>query len=116
VTSMSKRLLARDPSLISEADLSSLIVEVARLGGWRRYHTFSSKRSAHGYPDWTFVKGERLLFVELKSETGKLRDDQAEWLDALAQVAGVETYVWRPSDWDELVEVLTGRKPVEAAA
>jgi hypothetical protein len=27
----------------------------------------------------------------------------------------VEVHVWRPADWDDLVETLTGRRPVKAA-
>jgi hypothetical protein len=31
---------------------------------------------------------------------------QAEWLDALAHVPGVEVYTWRPRDMDRIAEVL----------
>lgn len=111
-----KGLLAHDPTLLTEAQLSGLVVELARLGGWKhRYHTFNSKRSSHGFPDWIFVKGPRLLAVELKSEKGTVRDEQASWLDALSDVPGVEVYLWRPSDWDEIVSVLTGRNQRAAA-
>jgi hypothetical protein len=131
-----KTLLAADPSLLTEAQLSGLVVELARIGGWKRYHTFDSRRSNHGFPDWVFVKGPRLLFVELKSEVGKLRDEQVEWLDALRVVGqrvvdvvgmlrdavsgnvlepfvdepSVEVHVWRPSDWELIVKTLTGRE------
>lgn len=106
-----KQLLARDPGLLSEAEFSSLVADVARLAGFKAYHTFTSRRSQSGYPDWTFVKDGRLIFVELKTEVGKVRPDQAEWLDALSDVPGVEVYLWRPSDWTEIVNVLTGRRP-----
>jgi VRR-NUC domain len=109
-----RRLLERDPSLLTEAELSSLVAELARLGGWRlRYHTLRSKGSASGFPDWVFVhpaKG-RVLFVELKSEKGRLSDRQNEWIVGLMGIASVEVCVWRPSDWDEIVETLTGRRP-----
>jgi hypothetical protein len=120
-----KSLLAHDPSLLSEAQFSGLVVEVARLGGWElRFHTFNSKRSAHGFPDWVFLKSNppRLLFVELKREGGKLSPKQIAWLDALNDIVDaldevllarfryVDVRVWRPSDWDEIVETLTGRK------
>jgi hypothetical protein len=111
-----KGLLAHDPNLLRESELSSLVVELARLGGWKRYHTWSSKKSPRGFPDWIFVKQGRMLAVELKAEKGVVRPEQTEWLDALSDVPGVEVYLWRPSDWDEIVTVLTGRKPVNKAA
>jgi hypothetical protein len=106
-----KQLLARDPTLLRERDLSSIVVDLAKLGRWRRYHTFDSRRSTHGFPDWVLVRDGRLVFAELKSEDGQVRQDQREWLDALSEVAGAEVYVWRPSDYDEIVRVLTGKAP-----
>ena len=112
-----KRLLQHDPTLITEAELSGLVAELARLGGWTlRYHTLRSQGSAHGFPDWVFVhpKG-RILFVELKSEQGKPTPAQIAWGYGLT-MAGVEHHLWRPSDWDEIVETLTGKRPVNKAA
>jgi hypothetical protein len=107
-----KKLLAHDPNLLTERDLSSLVVELARLGGWtHRYHTWSSQKSPRGFPDWILVKDGRMLAVELKSEKGPVRPEQTEWLDALSEVPGVECYLWRPSDWDEIVLTLTGKSP-----
>jgi VRR-NUC domain len=106
-----KQLLARDPKLLRETDLSGLVVDVAKLGHWRRYHTFDSRRSTHGFPDWVLVRDGRLVFAELKSQDGPVRPDQREWLDALSDVPGVEVFLWRPSDYDEIVTVLTGRAP-----
>lgn len=116
-----KHLLAARPDLLTEAQLSGLVAEVARIGGWTlRYHTLRSKGSAHGFPDWVFVhpgKG-RILFVELKSEKGRLSDAQAQWIETLQGFqfpSIVQAHVWRPSDWDEIVATLTGRTPVKAA-
>lgn len=114
-----KGLLAHDPNLLTEAQLSGLVAELARLGGWTlRYHTLRSKGSAHGFPDWVFVHPgkQRILFAELKSEKGKPTDRQRAWLDGLSDVAGLEVYLWKPSDWTEIVTVLTGRKPITKAA
>jgi hypothetical protein len=111
-----KSYLHARPDLLTEAQLSGLVVELARIAGWLRYHTFDSRRSNHGFPDWVFVKGSRILFVELKSQTGRVSDKQQAWLDALEVVPCAEVFVWRPGDWDSIVETLTGRKPVRAAA
>ena len=113
---MNVRALAEArPDLLTEAQLSGLVVEIARLGGWKlRYHTFTSRRSAHGFPDWVFVHParQRILFAELKSEKGKLTGEQQEWIAGLELIPGVEVHVWRPSDWPSIVETLTGRRPV----
>jgi hypothetical protein len=45
------------------------------------------------------------LFAELKKETGKQTAKQREWANALSQ-AGQTVYLWRPSDWQTIVEVL----------
>ncbi len=108
---MSRRLVALRPDLLSEAQLSALVVELARIGRWRKYHTWSAKKSPRGFPDWILIRDGRMVAAELKSEKGPLRPEQREWLDELDQVPGVEAYLWRPSDWDLIVETLTGRKP-----
>lgn len=116
-----KTLLAADPALLSEAQWSSLVAEVARLSGWRSYHTFDSRRSNQGFPDWVFVKDGRLIFAELKSEVGQMKPQQVEWREALLEVEAstkgmVQHWVWRPSDYDHVVEILTGRRPQVRAA
>lgn len=76
--------------------------------GWNLvYHTLRSKGSRAGFPDRILVR-ERLIAVELKTDKGKPTPDQIEWLNGLAN-AGVETYLWRPSDLDEAAKVLAGR-------
>ncbi len=73
--------------------------------GFLVYHTLRSKGSTPGFPDICAVKGERLLYVELKTEKGKLSEHQRAWLDALAAVPCAEVFVWRPSQFDEVLEV-----------
>lgn len=74
--------------------------------GWLRYHTHRSDFSPAGFPDETLVRGERLVFAELKSAKGVVSDLQQLWLDALAAVPGVEVHVFRPADWERVVEIL----------
>lgn len=94
---------------MSERQLQSAVVELAKWLGWMIYHTFDSRRSNPGFPDLTLVKGNTLLFVELKAAKGVLTQAQTEWLQALGFVATVAT--WRPCDWTSgLVErVLRGQ-------
>lgn len=46
-----------------------------------------------------------MLFVELKAERGALRPEQALRLAQLGAIA--PTYVWRPSQWNEILHVLS---------
>lgn len=85
---------------ISEADHQRAVVHLARVCGWRLYHTRDSRRSNPGFPDLTLVRRERLIFAELKAEKGKLSKDQDDWLAALDAIPAAEVYVWRPSDFD----------------
>jgi hypothetical protein len=88
------------------------VIALARLCGWLVYHPFDSRYSTPGFPDLTMVKPScgnkpaRLVLAELKSDKGKLTPEQAAWLDALRQVQSVETFCWRPCDWDQIVSVL----------
>jgi hypothetical protein len=108
-----------------EGSFQAVVIDVARLAGWRVAH-FRAARTAQGWrtpvtadgagwPDLVLVRPPRLIFAELKSESGKLRPRQTEWLDVLRLLPQAETYLWRPSDWDALVEVLTGTAPRAAA-
>jgi hypothetical protein len=91
---------------VSERDLTSFVADTARLLGWRRYHTWLAKHSAAGFPDEVLLRPPRLVFAELKSDRGKLKDAQAGCLTELAEVLGLEVYVWRPADMDAIAEVL----------
>jgi hypothetical protein len=91
-------------SAISEKAWQATVVEAARACRWLCYHVHDSRRSAAGFPDLVLVR-DRVLFIELKSEAGRLSQAQAEWLAALGR-AGAEVRVFRPSDWDLVQEVL----------
>jgi len=94
------------PENINERTFQAAIVELARLAGWRTYHTFDSRRSESGFPDLCMTRGGRLLAVELKAMKGKVSLAQREWLAALASCPGVEVHIWRPGDWDEIERTL----------
>lgn len=99
--------------LLDEKEFTSVLIGtntspgVARTFGFRVYHTLRSKGSQPGYPDWTLAR-DRVIFLELKTETGKVSDAQAGWLTAI-NAAGVEAYVVRPRHYDEIVCVLRAR-------
>ena len=69
-------------------------------GGWRTPLSGSS-----GYPDITAVRGDRILWLELKTEAGRLTQEQANWCAAIG-TAGGSVHVVRPSDWPMLEELI----------
>jgi hypothetical protein len=76
--------------------------------GWRlSYHTLRSKGSQSGFPDRVLVR-DRIIYVELKRQHATPTDTQKEWLDALA-TADAEVYLWKPSDLDEIAQILAKR-------
>lgn len=103
---------ATAPRPVSEAAFQQAVIDLARALGWRVYHTHDSRHSAAGYPDLTLVRGGRLVFAELKAQAGRLSDVQRCWLQEL-EIAGAQAFVWRPSDWRVIEEVLgRGTLPV----
>ena len=94
---------------ITERDWQTRVIDAAKLFGWRYAH-FRSARTAKGwktamegdkgFPDLVLVKPPRVIFVELKSDQGKLSIEQFNWMTAL-EAGNVEAYVWRPENWQE---------------
>lgn len=116
---ISKRNLARItaglPPEQSEADFQKQVLALARLHGWRSCHfragltksgrwVTAVQGDGVGFVDIVLCR-ERVLFCELKSERGALRPDQETWIAAL-RAAHAEVYVWRPSDWPTIQEIL----------
>ena len=97
---------------ISEAELQNAIIQYARLCGWLCAHFRPAQmRSGRwatamqgdpGFPDLTLVRGERLVFCELKAQGRKPTPEQETWLDALRKASpygGFDVYVWTPKHW-----------------
>lgn len=96
---------------LSEKQFMQMVIQAMRKQGFEVYHTFDARRSAPGFPDIVAVHPQRggVIFAELKTETGRLSRAQIHWLDTLRE-AGARAYLWRPSDWDDIVAVLNGEK------
>jgi len=99
----------------SEREFQREVIKIAESLGWYVNHALPGKgRNKHltlfigkrGFPDLVLCRPPRLIFVELKSETGKVSTDQQEWLKAL-RACGVEVHVWRPSDWERITAILS---------
>lgn len=101
----------------SEAELQVAVIDLARLRGWLVHHTRPARLSQGGwrtpiqghagFPDLVMVRDGRVIFAELKRQSGRVAADQQVWLNELLTAAGaghlvrptVEVYLWRPSDW-----------------
>lgn len=95
---------------MTEREWQAEVTATARTLGWRSYHTHDSRRSDAGWPDLALVR-ERLVMAELKTDTGRLSAAQERWLELLTR-AGIETYVWRPKDREEVLTVLSRQRPL----
>lgn len=91
---------------IPESSWQTTVTDLLDRMGWLWHHETDSRKSRRGFPDLVAVKGARVLFIELKTNKGRIRPEQHEWLDRLRATA-VEVYVWRPADWPEVVSTLT---------
>lgn len=83
---------------MTEEQLLQSVRACARTLGWLTYHTRDSRGSDPGFCDLVLCSGKRVVFVELKSKTGRLSEAQKLWLNLLT-AAGAEVLVWRPHDW-----------------
>ena len=103
----------------TENALKAVVIECATRGGWLIHHDLPSQRARgawtthtqghSGFPDLVLVHpgdpGNGLmgqcLFVELKSERGKVTAAQDAWLSAL-QFAGLNVFLWRPDNYVDI--------------
>jgi hypothetical protein len=102
---------------ITEEAFKAEVLQLAQIMGWLRAH-FRPARTNHGwrtpveadgkgFPDLVLVR-DRVIYAELKTDTGRLTDDQIAWLGAL-RAAGAETYLWRPRDLQDIAHTLRRR-------
>lgn len=103
----------------TEKQWQSWVIRQAMLLGFAHYHAPDNKPDpttgkvqmiVAGFPDLVMVKGNRLIFAELKREKGKVTEAQKVWLKRL-EATGAECYLWRPSQWQEVLDILEN-KPV----
>lgn len=110
---MAKTKLRNNPTIykMSETEFREQVIELCKWLKWKYYFSWSSIHSPNGYPDLCLVKElangtAKLVYFELKSETGKLTKSQKEWLSILGKVPNVIAKCIRPSDWDDIVKIL----------
>lgn len=103
---------------MSEAELASEVLKLAKLFGWKCHHTrpswsadgercMTAIQGDKGFVDWVFARLKQvpiedggleasILLVELKTEKGKLSPAQEEWAVYLKPTGLYR--LWRPSD------------------
>ena len=107
---------------ITEAEFQKMVLALAKLHGWKSAH-FRPGMNARGkwqtavagdgvgFVDLVLVKergdNRRILYAELKTDTGRIRPEQREWIEAI-NAAGGTAVVWRPRDWDQIERELAG--------
>jgi len=102
-----------------EAILQDKVIQLARMNGFRIQHSrpvqqkdgrwLTAIAGDPGFPDLCLAHRERgVLFIELKSNVGKLSPGQVMWQQALAP--NVEYWLVREADLEKLAKRL-GAKP-----
>ena len=98
---------------IPETAFRKQVMDAATVQGWEVYFTWVSIHSVGGYPDLSMVRGARHVYAELKRfgvrSTPKKPNPtvkQRKWLCILARCPGHEVFVWDPSCWPQIEEVL----------
>ena len=112
----------------TEKGFMQAVIDLARVSGWKVYHTFDSRRSAAGYFDLTMMQNGYVIFSELKREGAKPTDSQVSWgeeanaiqdhieegyspyVDPDDITCPVRYFLWRPSDWPEIERTLQRRE------
>lgn len=96
----------------NEYHFTQSIRKAAQQLGWLEYHTCHTpdkkylNKTSPGFPDLVLTKNGIVIFAELKMPKGKLTIAQKEWAKALRKSEGVKYYLWRPDDWDFILEIL----------
>lgn len=86
---------------MTERELQRNVIDLAVWLGFNLvYHTWSSIHSPSGFPDLCLCRpsDSTIIFIELKSERGKVTPSQDAWIRGLKE-CGQTVYIFRPADW-----------------
>lgn len=110
---------------MTEADFQANVIELATTTGHLIHHDRGDYRLCiggdPGFPDLVMARRGRIVFGELKSDTGTATHPQRVWLEALAGQpielgesltfdASVTVGQWRPGDLADIAAALTTRQ------
>ena len=74
---------ATEPLALTEAQLQASVIAAARELGFLAYATYRSTHSEPGFPDAVLIRPPRVLFIEFKTEKGRIRKGKwgkSRWL------------------------------------
>lgn len=116
---------------LTEADFQTRIIDRARALGWWVHHDRPARlvtgkwvtaiSGDPGFPDLVLVRDGRVIFAEVKTEKGRLSNEQREWFTKLSglpwegnvwnrdqslHLVEHEVYLWRPSDTPKIEQIL----------
>lgn len=102
-----------------ESEFQQTVIEMAQVLGWRVVHFRPARTTTGwrtpvegdgaGWPDLILVR-DRIVFLELKTATGKVTAEQAAWIAAINAAGGMALAV-RPKDMPEIERALRRRRP-----
>jgi hypothetical protein len=103
------------PYAPTEKEFQQQVCELAKILGWTIAH-FAPALTKHGwrtparvdgagFPDLVLTGRGRTIFRELKTDRGRLSDDQKAW-QTLLKRNGADVAVWRPMLWPEITRDL----------
>lgn len=106
---------------MSEQEWQQQFVQLATALGWKHMHVrrslgkgrrWTTATNVDGWPDLTLwhPKQRRVVFVELKSETGRVTAEQRA-VHVSLRTAGADVRVYKPSELAEAHVWLAGPKP-----
>lgn len=100
---------------VSERIFQDQVLQIARMNGWLIHHAAPHKTGGawrsdgKGTPDLILCHPTKgVIFAELKTERGKMTEDQKKW--ARAVTPWCEWYLWRPSQL-QLIAQRLGQVP-----
>ena len=99
-----------------ERGFQQAVIDLAHAYHWSVFHARTSRTSSGayvtavsgdgvGFVDLVLVR-DRVLFRELKTDTGRLSPAQRAWGERLT-AAGADYAIWKPCDWTAIVKELT---------
>lgn len=81
----------------TENALKAAVLKIAAERGWMVYTLTQNvvkrpQRKSSGYPDLTLARHGKVIWMELKMQTGQLSPEQEKWREAI----GADYYIVRP--------------------
>lgn len=97
---------------LTEAQFARQVEDLARLYGYKIYHSWISVRSAPGFPDLVLASAarRRLIVAELKGTSGRPSAAQLAWLEELRGCGPPEAQLWYPHQIEAVRRCLAGTR------